>query len=265
MKNRLCILFIIPFLVLTGCLKTPTDREWNEIKNKSDFNLFFNYAITTDNTRILQNCIDSLEKYKPQKYCEILRYYDYYISHRDTTHYSDFFVENQCDVNIDYYYRDILNIEINENDSVKTLYLGELANYTIFLRSLYDTASTDENLPRYEYLEYKGKKYMQRDVGVFIYNRMWPDTLAQKTSWHKLIHVTKDVLSTFQKVKNDKSEKIFNKDFNALTIKEKKFIKDLVPEFINIYFYLNEPPRIPPPPPPTSKEVIDLLKENENE
>ena len=262
MKNRFDILFIIPILILTGCLKSPTDREWNEIKTKSDFSLFFKYAITTDNKRILQNCIDSLEKYKPQKYCEILRYYDFYISHRDTTYYSDFFVENQCDDNIDYYYRDILNIEINENDSVKTLYLGEnLANYTIFLRSLYDTTSTDENLPRYEYLEYKDKKYIQRDVGVFIYNRMWPDSLVQKTSWHKLIHVTKNVLSTFQKVKNDKSEEIFSKDFNALTIKEKKFIKDLVPEFINIYFYLSEPPRIPPPPPPNDSLLNKYLNE----
>ena len=266
MRNKLYILFIIPLLVLTDCLKPPTDREWNKIKDKSDFSLFFQYAISTDNTVFLNSCLDSLKKYKPKKYCEILRYFNYYANYTDSIHYSNFFVENQCDDDIDYYYRDILVIEINENDSVRTLHLGEdLKSFESSLISFYDTTSTSESLPRFDWIEYNNEKYLQRNVGIFIYNKMYPDSLTNKSSWNKLIQVTKGVLNTIDKIKDKKAENIFGAKLNELDNEKRKLFSDLVPTFINIYFYLSEPPKIPPPPPPTSREVIDLLKENEKE
>jgi hypothetical protein len=263
MRNKLYILFLMPFLVLTGCFKPTTDTEWNEIKDKSDFSLFFQYAIATDNTEFLNSCNDSLTKYKPSRDCEILRYYNYYNTYQDSTYYHNFFIENQCDVNIDYYYRDILVIEINENDSLRIIHQGEeLKSWKSSLISFFDTTSTSEYLPRYDLIEYNNEKYMQRHVGVFIYNQMYPDSLPNKSSWNKLIQVTKEVLNTIDKIKNNKAEKIFGVKLSELNNEKRKFISDLIPTFLNIYFYLSEPPSIPPPPPLTSKEIDDILFEN---
>jgi len=252
MKNKLYILIVIPFLILTGCSKSNSDEKWDKIKNKSDFSLFFQYAISTDNDKKLETCIDSLKKYMPKEPFKILRYYNYYSSYSDSNYYSNFFVEYQGYNEVDYCYRDILKIEINVNDSVRTIYLGkEIEDFSKSIISLFDTSSISENLPRYYYIPFENEKYIQRNLGVFIRTTMYPDTLNNKTSWNKLIEVTKEVLETVDILKNKKSLRIFNRGYSEINKREKELINELVPTFINIYFSLKEIPKPPPPPEPT--------------
>ena len=210
MKKKLQILITIAILLSIGCNdKNRIDESWNEIQNKSDFNLFFQYAIKSNNQELLINCIDSLEKHKPKEYCEILQYYNFYDDYADSTVYKNFSIENLCDENIDYYMNDLFVIKIDKNDSVQTSYLDkDLPNYKKSLISFYDTTAISFDLPYADSIEYNNKKYLRRRIAIFIYNEMRPDTIQNKTSWNKLILVTKGVLNTIENVKNRKSQKI---------------------------------------------------------
>ncbi len=227
--------------------------EWIKIKDSADFGSFYNFALNVNDTTLLHRCVDSLEKYKPTEPCIILRYYDYFDSDADSLIHGDFALEDQCGWYIDYLQRNLLKIIINRYDTVRVEYLGlRMDDYKKALFSLHDTTETTPYLPQVKMVNYQSQTYLERKLGTFIYAHMSPDSMGFKTSWKRLILVTKEVLQTINEVKDKKALVIFGSPYKDLIIEQKALIDELVPTFINIYFVDSTFFRIPPPPPACS-------------
>ncbi|MFH2096635.1 MAG: hypothetical protein ABIJ16_13075, partial [Bacteroidota bacterium] len=88
---------VLALFLLYGCSKTNQDLiSWNKVKNEKDFSLFFNFAVNTVDTTLFPVCVDSLEKYKPQKHCITLIMHNYYESDNDTIINTGFLEEDEC-------------------------------------------------------------------------------------------------------------------------------------------------------------------------
>ncbi len=226
--------------------------EWNKIKNEKDFSAFFNFAIATEDTVLLSQCIDSLEKYKPTNTCIILKYLDYYHEKLDTVYHSSFFLFDNCEYLRHIKDRNIVFINIDSYNSVQIEYSdSSYSDYHKLLLTLFDTTGDSYDLPEYLIANFNKEEYIARKLGTFISCEMSPDTLNEKATWRKLIKTNKQVLEVYEKIRDYKSLKIFECEFKELYDLERKFIMNLVPVFIENYFYysfINIPP--PPPPPP---------------
>jgi len=248
------ILVSILFAFFCKCNTIEEDKnQWNNIKDSRDFSSFFNFALEASDSLLLNNCYDSLDKYKPMKRCIILTNYK---NISDSLNGEEFLLEDQCGFNINYKNRNILFVNINERDSVEAEYnYLLLSNYSKTLINLLDTDSTSYELPQLAEIEIEGEKYKQRKFGVMIFCEMLPDTMLLKTSWRSLTNVTNKVLTTFDEVKTNKAIKIFNKSYENLTELESSIIDEIVPKIINIHFYGNRKP-----PPPLSKRKLEKNK-----
>ena len=233
--------------------------EWDKVKNGQDFSEFFNFALENNNLKYFPECIDSLEKYKPTMYCHVLYCYDYYLDYKDSIRHSDFFIDDECGMFLDYKMRNIVAVNIDRNDSILTVYTnGEYTNFNKLIISLYDTTEVSYDLPETKTVKFDSVEYLAKSIAVFINCEMLPDTIERKTSWETLINTTKQVQAIYQIVRNNKSETIFGKKFNQLNETESKFIINLVPKFIKIRFVASIfrlPP--PPPPPPDIQKVLE--------
>lgn len=256
MGTKQIIIVNILFLIFGGCSPKNQDYvEWSTIKNSASFDAFFNFILNVNDTVVFQDCVDSLEKYKPHKSCIVLSYCDYYSFINDSLVHEVFALEDQCGTIYDYKWNNIIFISLDKYDNVKTHYLDTFnLDYRSILISLHDTNEISYELPETKVITYNDKEYLQRWVGTFIYNAMLPDTLNTKTSWKKLITVTKEILRTTEEIKDKKSSLIFELPYNDLHDDQKIFIDKLVPTFIEIFFenYL-----LVMPPPPPSKGGID--------
>lgn len=256
--NLYIILFLQLFCASCGSSNEKTfEVNWDKVSTSKDFVSFFGYALIATDSKQLAKCIDSLEKYKPERICECLSYYDYYILELDSTFHSDFYLDTQnCNMEIDYDMRNILEIKINENDSIITSYLGyNFKSHIEGLLSLYDTNAISLELPMVDKLPYAGQEYMQRSIGTFVYCKVLPDSLENKTSWKSVISVAKDVFYCIDEAKRIKSLQIFDLETEELTKEQRDFINKLVPAWVTIYFsydtYLNPPAQPPKPKPKT--------------
>jgi len=255
---------VLTLFLLIGCSKTNQDFiSWNKVKNEKDFSLFFNFAINTFDTSLVPVCIDSLEKYKPQKQCITLNMLNYYVSDNDTIIYTGFLEEDECNVHLESKVRNIVYTNINRYDSISIKYVNEkYENLNDLLVTLFDTVGTSYEIPEHRIVIADSKEYYKRNLAVIVHCEMFPDTLLHKTSWKSLIETTKDILYTYENVKNQKSRKIYSKDYSELNDKEKKFIINLIPFYIKIRFYYSIfAIQVPPPPPPMSKEVLEILND----
>ncbi|MEZ5084040.1 MAG: hypothetical protein R2750_11420 [Bacteroidales bacterium] len=227
----------ILILIFWGCSSHNQDYiKWEHIKDSQNFDSFFNFALEVNDTILFQNCVDSLDKYKPSEFCIVLRYFDYYNLQSDSLIHGDFALEDQCDICIDYKMRNILIISIDKHDSIKTHYLDtNNLDYRLALINLHDTIEISYNLPETNVITYNDKEYFQRRVATFIYTQMLSDTIQTKTSWKKLIEVTKEILRTIDKIKDKKAFSIFGNTYNQLLNDQKILIDKLVPTFINIF------------------------------
>ena len=236
--------------------------EWAKVKNDSDFSKFFNFALENDNLKYYPECIDSLEKYKPDMYCHVLYSYDYYLDYKGSLKQSDFFVDDECSVEIDYKMRNIVAVNIDRTDSILTVYVnGEHTNFNKLIIELFDTLGVSYDLPQSEVVEINGSEYTSKTLGVFINCEMLPDTISEKTSWETLINTTKHVMNIYLTIRESRSEKVYGRSFNKLDERERKLIVKLVPKYIKIRFTASIF-RIPPPPPPILIEeiIIDTIE-----
>ena len=54
------------------------ESEWNKIKNSSDFCMFFDFALKTKDSTLLNQCIDTLDELILAKQDLVLHYYEFY-------------------------------------------------------------------------------------------------------------------------------------------------------------------------------------------
>lgn len=258
---RILTYILILFLFINfGCQSdNQVKTDWDKVKNEQDFSGFFNFALENNNLKYYPECIDSLEKYKPKMYCHVLYCYDYYLDYKDSVRKTDFFVEDECSVDIDYKMRNIVAVNIDRNDSILTLYTNrEYTNFNKLILSLYDTTAVSYDLPETHIIEYDSAEYYAKSIAVFINCEMLPDSIESKTSWESLINTTRQVQGIYQTVRNNKSEVIFGKRYTQLNETERKFIVNIVPKFIKIRFVVTifgKPP--PPPPPPDIQKIVE--------
>ncbi|MCB2196477.1 MAG: hypothetical protein KQH79_11505 [Bacteroidetes bacterium] len=253
--RKLTYIVILIQLIAISCDKVDNELiEWNKIKNERDFSSFFNFALETNDSLLLSYCVDSLEKYKPENSCLILKMYDYYSESDDSLSNSRYFLFDRCDYLYDIKDRNIVFINIDSADNVKTVYSD--SSYLYFnklLFSLFDTTGDSYRLPEFILTKFNENEYQARRLVTYISCEMSPDTLNKKTTWNLLIKTNKQVIETYENIRNHKSREIFSKEFKELSEKERKLIINLVPIFIENYFYYSFI-NIPPPPPPPSND-----------
>jgi hypothetical protein len=217
-----------------------------------------------NNSELMRFCADSLTKFQPDKSCIVLRYVDTWDSEKDSLIHEDFFLDDQCDWDIDYKFRNIVIGLINENDSLLVKYQNsEFDSFGEILQLLHDTLEESYVVPQIIEVNYMGIEYKGRSVVTFIYTKRLPDSLFNKTSWTSIINVTNEILETKRLIRNKKSIEIFGKTLDKLDIKEKGLIFDLIPIYINIYF--ESPFSLKPPPPPAPPEVDEILENIETD
>jgi hypothetical protein len=249
MKRLTYILIFIIFQI--GCTDLKSEfGDWQKIKDKKDFAAFFNFALKTNDSELLMHCYDSLEKYRPEKYCIVLSKYEYYLPKKDSIYSSAFYKENHCGVHYDYKNRNILRINIDKKDSVISEYNHNDFNaFDSILFTLLDTSAASLKLPEVNEVIINDNVYYAKNFGVILHSAMFPDSLIQKTSWSKLIEITKQILGIYKDIRDKKSIEIYNQAFSELNLKGRKEIIQLIPIFITIKFYANvKPPPLPPPP-----------------
>lgn len=256
MQNLIYILIVIQ-LIGFGCNNTDNELiEWNKIKDEKDFSAFFNFALTTENSMLFSNCIDSLEKYKPEDKSLILQYSDYYSESTDSLFHSDYILFDKFEYQNSIKTRNIVFINIDNNDSIETEYSdSSYLDYNRLLFTLFDTIGDSYDLPEYVIVKFDKKEFQARRLICFISCELRPDTLNQRTTWELLLKTNKQILKTCESVRNYKSNEIFSEEFKELNELERKFIINLVPIFIENYFYFSFI-HIPPPPPPPSVDII---------
>ncbi|MDE5424064.1 hypothetical protein L3073_17755 [Ancylomarina sp. DW003] len=261
-KQHICTILAIIFLL--GCKNSVKENsEWKAIKDKQDFTSFFNFALSNTNSILNHRCIDSLEKYKPENDCITLNKTEYYYQSEDSLVQTDFYEYDDFTFCYKVKSRNIVYVNIDKNDNIKTKYLRIFySNYYELIKNFIDTSSSSSDLPEIKVLNWSNSHYLYRNFATHIHCEMFPDTLSTKTSWAALIKETKTVLATIQTLRNSRSKHIFHKKFSELNHEEKKLIIGLIPMFIRIYFfesYLNRLP--PPPPPPSVQKVLDILND----
>ena len=189
---------------------------------------------------------------------------NYYDSDNDTIMNNGFLEEDGCDVHLESKVRNIVYANINRYDSISIKYVNEkYENLNDLLLTLFDTVGKSYEIPEHRIVIANGKEYYKRNLTVIVHCEMFPDTLLHKTSWNSLIKTTKDILSSYENVINQKSQKIYLKEYSKLNEKEKRFIINLIPFYITIRFYYTVfAIQVPPPPPPMSKEVLEILDDS---
>ncbi|MBI9056006.1 MAG: hypothetical protein JEY96_19450 [Bacteroidales bacterium] len=250
--RKLTYILIAVQIVLMSCNQVDNDlTEWNKIKNEKDFSAFFNFAIATEDSLLISECIDSLEKYKPKNGCLVLKYYDYYNETEDTILNSGFNLYDKCGLHENIKSRNIIFVNIDENNVVEIEYSdSSFLNYHNLLHTLFDTIGESYSLPEFFITTFEDREYIARKLITFISLEISPDTINKKSSWETVIKANKLVLESYDKVRDSKAQEIFSSEFMNLESSEKKLIINLVPVYLenNFYFsFINIPP--PPPPP----------------
>jgi len=258
---------ILAILIIGSCVSISEEKmEWNKISNSADFAKFFKFGLVSNNPELMSFCADSLTKFQPVKSCIVLRYVDTWDSEKDSLVHKDFFLDDQCDWDIDYKIRNLVIGLINENDSLLVTYKNsKFDSFTRILQLLHDTLDESYNVPQIIEVNYNGIEYKGRTVGTFIYTKRLPDSLFNKTSWTSIINVTNEILETKRLIRNKKSVEIFGKTLDKLDTREKGLICGLVPIYINIYFdslFSLKPP--PPPAPPKVDEILENIEIDED-
>lgn len=256
----------IPYILIFalfqfGCtnLKSEPD-EWQKIKNTRDFATFFNFALETDNSELLLRCYDSLEKYKPKKHCYVLDKNNYYLPNNDSIYNRGFDLANHCGYHFDVKARNVIVIKIDKNDSVRVNYQRkDYLDFKNLMYTLLDTPSLAKTLPEAELTMINGKEYYAKNFGISLHCAMYPDSLIKKTSWDELIKTTKQILSTYNRVRNAKSQEIYNQDYTELNCDKRKKIVYLIPiHFMVRFYYSYKDVRVPPPEPPKKDNGPDI-------
>jgi hypothetical protein len=251
------IVIVLSFIF--GCKVTSDeDLKWNSIKNKQDFASFFTFALSNTDSTLHSKCIDSLKKYQPKIEWIALNKFEYYNQAKDSLVKRSFYEYDESDKHFETKRRNIVYVNINSKDSVKTKYIStKYSDYTKLLTTLIDTTGSSFEIPEPKVVTWNKNNYLTRHLIVHIHCEMFPDTLARKASWETLIRETKRVIATFQSIRNTRSKHIFQKEFSELAPEEKKLIVGLVPIFMRIRFYepfFNIPQPPPPPPRPSMHE-----------
>jgi hypothetical protein len=160
--------------------------EWSNIKDSADFTALFNFALLTNDSTLYNNCIDSLEKYKPERSCNFMVYLHFREKNSDRDYYNKlykgkFFLED-CNTHIDYYIQNVVLYAVDQYDSAHTYYYdNKYDNYESLVNSLLDTISESPNLPDYKiYRIYGDRVYRVRKFLTAIHCKMFPDTLSKK-------------------------------------------------------------------------------------
>ena len=257
MKN---VIVILSVLTILGCKSTTKEKlEWIKASNSADFAEFFKFGLVSNNSELMSFCADSLTKFQPDKSCIVLRYVDTWDSDKDSLVHKDFFLDDQCDWDIDYKFRNIVIGLINENDSILVKYQNsEFDSFEGILQLLHDTLEESYDVPQIIKVNFNGIEFKGRSVATFIYTKRLPDSLPIKTSWTSIINATNEILETKKLIRNEKSIEIFGKALDKLDLREKGFIYDLIPIYINIYF--DSPFALKPPPPPAPQEGDEILE-----
>jgi hypothetical protein len=253
------VIFFSLILISTGCSSNKQDHtEWEKVKNSADFNSFFNFALKVNDTILLQNCIDSIDKYKPHESCIIMTYCEHYNSYNDSLFHENFTLEDECGHDIDYRSRNILVVSIDKYDTVKVKYLhSDLIDYKKALFDLYNNYESNIYLPEVYEIPYRDTTFFATKLATFIYAQILPDTRKIKTSWKTLISTIKEVLQANKDVKDKKSFAIFHSPYIKLQKEQKKLIDNIVSTYVNIYF--SNPINKKAPPPPVNYEDIYFL------
>lgn len=258
------IYIVLTSIFLLGCKHSSDENlKWNAIKYKQDFASFFNFALNNTDSILHHKCIDSLKKYKPKTDCITLNKKEYYHQSKDSLVQTDFY---ECD-DFTFCYklksRNIIYVNIDKNDSVKTKYINtNYPSYSKLIKTIIDTTSSSPDLPETKVLEWNNTQYLYRNLAIHLHCEMFPDTLSTKTSWRALVKETKRVLETIQSLRNSKSKHIFQKNFSVLNFEEQKLIIGLIPMFARIYFFESYHNRLPPPPPPPAvQNILDIIND----
>ena len=259
MKSVAYILILILFQI--GCTDLKSEfADWQKIKDERDFATFFNFALETDDSELLLRCYDSLDKYKPEKYCYVLDKNTFYLPSNDSVYNRGFDLENHCGYDFDVKSRNVLVVKIDNNDSIHFNYQRkDYLDFESLMYTLLDTPSLAKTLPEAELTMINGTDYYAKNFGLFLHCRMFPDSLTRKTSWDELIKTTKQILSTYNRVRNTKSKEIYSRDFNELDEEKRKKIIYLIPiHFMIRFYYSYKDVRVPPPEPPNDEKGLDI-------
>ncbi|WP_282126297.1 hypothetical protein [Marinifilum flexuosum] len=268
MKVNRAYKFVV-LIFLFGCkITSDQDLKWNKVKDKQDFASFFGFALNNSNPDLQKACIDSLEKYKPNKEWIVLNKYEYYHQAKDSLIETSFYEYDESDIRYETKRRNIVHVNIDGKDSVKVSYIDDFHNdCTQLIKNLYDTTGESIEITEVESIEWNDLHYLSRKLAVHIHCEIFPDSLVEKTSWKALIKETKKVLDAFQSIRNSRAKHIFQKEFSELKQDEKNLIIGIVPLYFKIHFsgpFLSIAPP-PPPPPPSMHEKYWPVSLSEND
>lgn len=255
------IFSLILVFIIFGCtakkqIETESNqdtKEWNKIKNSSDFATFFNFALNVADTALFNKSIDSLEETTPTNSNDVLHYIEHYVEESDSMA-KTIALEDLSGKCVCYRERNMLIIITNKYDSIKAYYNQSLLeDYRNELYNIFESNEISLNFPGVSTITYDGKEYLSRRLGVFIYTSLYSDSLETKDSWKDIIYVVKDIEKTIEISREKKSNKLFNIEYNKLNKKRKNLIDRLVPLVINIY--IDRPLLFLPPPMPNKEDL----------
>jgi len=247
--RRLSHISIVLIFILSCKTSNKEIDNWNKINNEKDFSLFFNFALETKNVSLLSDCIDSLEKYKPETKYFILRYLDYFNKYADTVQTYKFYLEDLSTHHYDIKERNAVMINLNKSDTIVTVYSNaKYPDFKQLIVTLFDTSGISYNLPEFEMVIHDEKEYLGRKLVVFINSGLSNVEKNSKSNWETLIRECQNVILAFDEAREFKSQKVFGESYSNLTGSEKKFIINLVPINIIIHLYYSFV-EVPPPPP----------------
>ncbi|WP_321279013.1 hypothetical protein [Marinifilum fragile] len=276
MKSRqLFLLVIVAFFLFLRC----TEQKEQVHYTKMSFEQLFNYFLTTQDSSDLEKVEhlldDSLVKY-PFRFFYPSERID---SLKQEVVFTFKLAEEDYDYNEDYKIkmRNLFLIHIDKKNVIhakreKISNCDSIIDDMIFFIK---NDNDDDNLPEKRIAVVELLDTIQISKAYFtLISQSQPDSLKQRTDWLIVKRSISSILSAYKLVKNNAAVSYWNRNYNELNFKQKKSISQLYP--INIWFYPNPtnldwlalpiPPHPSPPPSPIlSKEILDIIYEDELE
>lgn len=221
------------------------ESEWNKIKNSSDFCMFFDFALKTKDSTLLNQCIDTLDELILAKQDLVLHYYEFYDFDNDSFIKKIAF-EDLRNKNVDYWKRNAFLFKIDSFNQVTAFYRDSLIqNYCSELLYLFETKKISNHFPEVINLSYKGRDYYSKKLVIFIETQTYSDKTNNKPLWLTIFTIITEVKNTVDMVKQNKAIELYNTGYKELNSERRNIIDGVIPLWVSIYF---RPFSIPPSP-----------------
>lgn len=165
-------------------------------------------------------------------------------------------------------YRNVYLIQIDQHSNIEIRSEQGYSEDSIFIIDNIDSIYNylrefilnPEDLPHLPQKTYKEIELLDTTLvskqRIHLFTKMFPDSSGKHTSWITLRNVINDLVKFYGKIRNDKAQDIWEKDFNMLNTEKQNAISELIP--IRIWIYLNRNvERMPVPPPPPPKDIAN--------